>query len=296
MNSKQTKRKGLTLIEIIISIAVYAVLALLLTEIMTLVNTMMRSTEQLNNRLNYEAKYADNQITTDDLGVSFDNQEVDVAISYQGGAATSAKSVSLSNMKATQYTAHFSEQDVVQGAASNTLIAVGDEDQETNLHRATNFKFMTYEAPVPSTAEEEYTVHLLMDLSQTMCDKISKIAFKNAALADSQSATIARDFTAGEDIPIRLKNSATTAETTKANTHQPLTIEIYTDSDTAFDIAYDTDFYTATVLGDTVSYSVGTVISYRGGKNDDTFSAPKSTTRESEIRSLITAVQSKYIT
>ena len=294
MNPKQTKRKGLTLIEIIISIAVYAVLALLLTEIMTLVNTMMRSTDQLNNRLNYEAKYADNQIITDDLGVAFDNQEVDVAISYHGGATATPQSVSLANMKATQYTAHFSEQDVIQGA-TNTLIAVGDEDQETNLHRATNFKFMTYEAPVPSTAEEEYTVHMLLDLPQTKCDKITKIEFTNAALASSQSASLARDFTAGEDIQIRLVNSATNAETTKANTHQPLTIEIYTEG-AAEDIAYDIDFYTATVLGETISYSVGTVISYKGGRDDDTFSAPKSTTRESEIRSLITAVQSKYIT
>ena len=65
MQQKHLKRKGMSLLEIIISIAVYAVLALLLAEIMTLVNSTIRSTEQLNNRLNYEAKFADNLLTNE---------------------------------------------------------------------------------------------------------------------------------------------------------------------------------------------------------------------------------------
>lgn len=45
--------------EVIVALAIYAVLALLLTEIMTLVNSTMRSTTHLNRRLAYESKFAD---------------------------------------------------------------------------------------------------------------------------------------------------------------------------------------------------------------------------------------------
>ena len=58
------KQKGMTLVEIVISMAIYGILALLLTEIMTCVNASMRATRQLNNRLSYEAKFADNQLTS----------------------------------------------------------------------------------------------------------------------------------------------------------------------------------------------------------------------------------------
>jgi len=58
------KQKGMTLVEIVISMAIYGILALLLTEIMTCVNASMRATHQLNNRLSYEAKFADNQLTS----------------------------------------------------------------------------------------------------------------------------------------------------------------------------------------------------------------------------------------
>lgn len=54
------KQKGMTLMEIVISMAIYAILALLAVQIMTSMNTLMRVTNQLNDRLSYEAKYADN--------------------------------------------------------------------------------------------------------------------------------------------------------------------------------------------------------------------------------------------
>ena len=56
------KQKGLTLIEIIVALFLYALLALLLVEIMTLVNTTMTSTNQLNERLSFEGQLADNQL------------------------------------------------------------------------------------------------------------------------------------------------------------------------------------------------------------------------------------------
>ena len=58
------KLKGMTLIEVIVSLFIYALLGLLLMEIMSVVNTTMRSTNQLNQRLSFEAKFADNQIVT----------------------------------------------------------------------------------------------------------------------------------------------------------------------------------------------------------------------------------------
>lgn len=58
------KLKGMTLIEVIVSLFIYALLGLLLMEIMSVVNTTMRSTNQLNQRLSFEAKFADNQIIT----------------------------------------------------------------------------------------------------------------------------------------------------------------------------------------------------------------------------------------
>lgn len=57
-------KKGMTLVEIVISLGIYALLALLLTEIMSVVNSTMRATNQLNDRLSYQSKFADNMITS----------------------------------------------------------------------------------------------------------------------------------------------------------------------------------------------------------------------------------------
>lgn len=80
MKRKQT-RKGMTLIEIVISLAIAAVLSLLLVEIMSCVNSTMRMTDYLNRRLADEAKYADNLVTIDDSGHEFDNIDTNLTIS-----------------------------------------------------------------------------------------------------------------------------------------------------------------------------------------------------------------------
>ncbi len=64
MNTKR-KLKGMTLMEVVVSLAVYAIIGLLLAEIMTLVNATMKATNQLSRRLTYEAKFADNLLTSD---------------------------------------------------------------------------------------------------------------------------------------------------------------------------------------------------------------------------------------
>ena len=76
------KQKGMTLMEIVISIAVYGVLALLVTEIMTTVNATMRATNQLNDRLAFESKFADNNMTKDSTGNPFPSSSVTYSVDY----------------------------------------------------------------------------------------------------------------------------------------------------------------------------------------------------------------------
>lgn len=75
------KQKGMSLMEIIISCAIYAMVAMLIAETMTLVNTTMLATNQMNRRLSYEARFADNIITSDG-GVGLNRRTVSYQIRY----------------------------------------------------------------------------------------------------------------------------------------------------------------------------------------------------------------------
>lgn len=85
----KTKRKlkGMTLIEVVVSLAVYAIIGLLLAEIMTLVNATMKATNQLNRRLTYEAKFADNLLLSDGV-TSFTNNPISATLSEDNGSFT----------------------------------------------------------------------------------------------------------------------------------------------------------------------------------------------------------------
>lgn len=76
------KQKGMTLIEIIVALFLYAMLALLLVEIMSVVNTTMMSTNQLNRRLSFEGKLADNQIVRNSLPDQTTGTPFNVRIRY----------------------------------------------------------------------------------------------------------------------------------------------------------------------------------------------------------------------
>lgn len=78
------KQKGMTLMEIVISMAIYSILALLVAEIMTSMNTLMRVTDQLNDRLAYEAKFADNNQTVNESGSPFGSKTISYTVSYDG--------------------------------------------------------------------------------------------------------------------------------------------------------------------------------------------------------------------
>lgn len=157
MQQKQMKRKGMTLLEVIISIAVYAVLALLLAEIMTLVNSTMRSTEQLNKRLSYEAKYADNLNIVDADGTQFDKLTEAV-----GGVDVPAVKVSIRyDVKETDKVKSAAGQVVSIAADANKTIARDLSNNElraseyttrydetstgTHYHDNTNYRFMTFD-------------------------------------------------------------------------------------------------------------------------------------------------------
>jgi len=87
---KKAQLKGMTLIEIVISMALYAVIAFLIAQIMTNVNATMRATHQLNERLSAEVKYADNRMVTGgdvsaEAQVRTDSTRSQISISYDGG-------------------------------------------------------------------------------------------------------------------------------------------------------------------------------------------------------------------
>ena len=120
------KRNGMTLIEIIVSMAVFAVIAMLLVEIMSSVNAMMRSTAQLNKRLSYEAKYADNL----QIQASATANPVDYVIRYDIRPTGGAKEInsSGSSRQAFEYAVQYEGTPIV------------GED----MHRNVNYRFMTF--------------------------------------------------------------------------------------------------------------------------------------------------------
>ena len=163
MQQKHLKRKGMSLLEIIISIAVYAVLALLLAEIMTLVNSTMRSTEQLNNRLSYEAKYADNLLTVDADGTPFARLEenalmddgstqsvpkVKVSIQYDVDKTkevrdSNGRVVSITAEKVLQSNAEQKTADKLLRASEYTA-AYDEKSPGTHFHDNTNYRYITF--------------------------------------------------------------------------------------------------------------------------------------------------------
>ena len=89
---KKTRFKGMTLFEIVISIAIYGTIALLLVEIMGQVNSTMKNTTVLSERLSYEQKYADNRLAVADSKGTIVADDKNVSIAY--GASGSTKTIS----------------------------------------------------------------------------------------------------------------------------------------------------------------------------------------------------------
>lgn len=119
------KRKGMTLIEVIVSLAIYGIMAMLVAEIMTLVNATMRATNQLNDRLSYEAKFADNLQTVDDRGNALSATVVNFQIRYNNNSQI----VGGASREALEYTAQYDNSHVVGQRYSENV----------------NYRFMTFD-------------------------------------------------------------------------------------------------------------------------------------------------------
>jgi len=134
-------KKGMTLIEIVISMAVYSIIALVIVNIMTSVNALMDSTSQLNERLAYEAKYADNFQTIDAQGHDYSSsvQRVDYEILYDINAMGNGKRInsSGSDRAAFEYTADYDDPNITG----------------VSYHDNVNYRFMTFNK-VPVTTPE----------------------------------------------------------------------------------------------------------------------------------------------
>jgi len=141
-------KKGMTLIEIVISLGIYALLALLLTEIMSVVNSTMRATNQLNNRLSFQSNIADNQLTAQAArGESGDPESRSFALDMFYGDVDPATGDLISET-------HIGE-DGSETLTFNEWTVMAPVDEEGNPREVfgvnyvqdINYKFMTYEYP-----------------------------------------------------------------------------------------------------------------------------------------------------
>ncbi len=145
-------RKGMTLIEIVVSMGVYAVIALLVVRIMSTVNAVMRSTNQLNDRLSYEAKYADNVQTNDDSNHPFEVVRVDYEIVYDIKTTVDPSGVVTTNGK------RINSGGTERAAFEYTVDTVNSDAQilGEDLHSNVNYRFMTFNK-IPVSSPERPT-------------------------------------------------------------------------------------------------------------------------------------------
>jgi len=122
----------MTLMEIVVAMAIYGVISLLLVEIMSNVNSTMRATTNLNERLSYEAKYADNRQITADAHGTIENMSKDsenrnnhVVIQFNGNAESG-------------YDGEINAEGVLYEVKYNS-------DKDNDSSEKTNYKFMVFE-------------------------------------------------------------------------------------------------------------------------------------------------------
>lgn len=138
---KKRNLKGMTLMEIIVSMAVYGVLALLLVEIMSCVNGTMQVTDQLNKRLAYEAKFADNRRTVNENNDPLPATPRQLHIHYDGAPAGGVPS------GADEYTASY----------TNT----NHEDDDRSA--GTNYKYLVYAPPSTTDTPQYFTMTIFVE-------------------------------------------------------------------------------------------------------------------------------------
>ena len=173
---RRSKLKGMTLIEVVISIGVYAVIALLLTEVMSLVNATMKATNQLNRRLAYEAKFADNLLTHDGSD-SFprNGQESD-----PNGNEQARPSIVLTNHNAADAVKFNvqAEGDVYMVSPKNYERAHSGAEQNLIINPNTNYRFLVFTKTIGSFAEQKDYFNVKLDLRRSAANATVPISTK----------------------------------------------------------------------------------------------------------------------
>lgn len=148
----KTKRKGMTLIEIIVALAVSAIMSLLLVEIMSCVNAMMRATSRLNKRLAHESKYADNLITADNVG-AFDASNCTADIIFNGKT--------ISGVNCTEYLTHH----------------YTDPSDLSTKETGANYRFMVFNATPGHSADapDFFKIELILTEDLLTADQLTSI-------------------------------------------------------------------------------------------------------------------------
>ena len=272
MKQHKMKRKGMTLFEIIISIAIYAVLAALLTEIMTLINATMRSTREMNTRLAYEAKFADN---LQDMP-GFDHDDCNLFISYGGtngdhvlgetpGGGTP------SGTHVVQYTVQYNPEAGIGGF---------------NFHDGTNYKFMMFDKVGQVQREKPgptFKIELQLKPNH-QADKITRI--KVLEVTDENTSQVITELKSdseitppaggkfdaekGQSIDIMVSNDAPVVEdalnTATKDWSGKIKIEVYTidpnQNAEVLTASAVVEFYTAIKISNWVNYYPGCVVTY----------------------------------
>lgn len=167
---KKRNLKGMTLMEIVVSMAVYGVLALLLVEIMSCVNGTMRITNQLNKRLAYEAKFADNRLTkevTEEGERTLTGEVRDLSIIYNkadydpvNDTGRIYPEIISTPSRATEYEAPYENPN--------------HEDDDKSA--GTNYKYLVYAPPSATELGDYFTVTIKVDPSYDSEFKIISIA------------------------------------------------------------------------------------------------------------------------
>lgn len=146
---KLNKRKGMTLMECMIALAISALLASLMVSIMTAVNGTMKRTVSLNRRLAHESKYADNLVTADDAG-DFAHVTKNVTIQFGG--------VNTITATGTQYTAHYTDPHLVDG-----------------FDKSADYRFMSFKKIPAASPHAANVFWLKIVLSADLTSKITQI-------------------------------------------------------------------------------------------------------------------------
>jgi len=127
LKNKKKTLKGMTLYEMIISIAIFAIMVGVLCGVAAHINRTTRATNNLKNKLVTESTYAANKNVTDDLKNPANNSVKDVKITVECGGSTV-------DINAKKYNTEY----YYAGSAADMIDVEGDADKEAEAAATPN--------------------------------------------------------------------------------------------------------------------------------------------------------------